>query len=298
MTIPKRLTAVLLLLAVLLAGLLVLRPTETTLAAWSDEVTVTVPPLRTGGVHLEVSADTAGAATVGMAGDTTGSWRPSTVRVTAEGRELSGTELAGSTVEYRLVDSGDTRPTGAPVYVADLGGEVSSFAVTGGERLEGARTLLLTFVPSDRVMVEHGGRLLSLTTTIDGLTPATWTTSSSWATDQQLPPAPSVSDLMCSPGGWFNQRVTLDWDWDRAGLNQDVARWSLQVQDGSTWRETRSLPAAAQAVTVRQRDFDLVDFQHYTLRVAAVLPDGTTVPSEDTTRIRVDRFVIGAVYCA
>src|SRR5690606_6283999 len=98
-----RLTACLLALAVVLGGVLLLRPSESTLAAWSDEAAVPVAQLRTGGVQVDVAAPGSGTtATLGMSGATSGTWRPASVSVTSGGRALTGAELAGSRVDYRL----------------------------------------------------------------------------------------------------------------------------------------------------------------------------------------------------
>lgn len=298
MTIAKRLTAAGLLLAVVLAGLLVLRPAQTTYAAWSDEVTVPVPTLQTGGVRLEVVPAGGTAATVAMAGDTAGTWRPTQVRVSVDGRDLTGTELAGSRIEYRLAGTDSSCPTGAATYTATPSGSATSFAVTGGDRLDGARTLCLTLVPSDTVRIQYGERTLSLTTSIDGVsTPATWTAAGTWAAEQQLPAGPSVSGPTCSRG-FLNQRVTLDWSWDRAGLSQNVSHWALQVEDRGTWHEVRSLGANRREAVITPYDAGFIAFSTFHLRVVAVLPDGTTIPSTDTTKVRVERLGLGAAYCA
>lgn len=292
MTLTARLVTGLVVAAVTLLGLVVLRPAGTTLAAWSDEVTVAVPTLRTGGVQLAVTP-AGGAATVAMTGEAAGTWRPSTVQVAAQGQALTGADLAGARVEYRLAD-------GTLAYRAALDGGAASFPVSGDRRLAGTHTLFLTVVPSDRVLVAHGGATLSVTTTIDGATtaPATWTAAGTWVAEEELGPGPSVASLTCTPGP-LGTRVTLDWDWDwdRGGLAQDVTRWSVQVEEGGTWHELHTLPAQHSFVHVRARDFDLVEIGTHTLRVAAVLPDGTTIPS-DTTRIHVLCLVVGGVRCA
>lgn len=299
MTIAKRLTATGLLLAVVLAGMLLLRPTETTYAAWSDEVTVAVPTLQTGGVRLDVTPGSGTAATVAMAGDTSGTWRPAEVRVSVAGRDLTGAELAGSRIEYRLAGAGDSCPTGGASYTAAPSGSATSFAVTGGERLDGPRTLCLTFVPSDTMRIQYGEHKLSLTTSIDGVSaaPATWTAAGSWSADHRMPAGPSASGPQCSRG-FLNQRVTLSWGWDRAGLNQDVSHWALQVEDRGTWREIQSLGAGRREAAITPYDSRFIEFSTFNLRVVAVLPDGTTIPSADTTRVRVERIGIGAAYCA
>lgn len=299
MTIPKRLLTVILLAAVLLTGAVLLRPTETTLAAWTDEVTVPVGSLQTGGVRMDVQALSGDGARVAMAGDVGGTWRPATVRVNRAGGGQLGSELLGSRVEYRLAAAdGSCRGGDAPIYTAQLDGAGLTAPVTGGERLEGARTLCLTFVPSDRTRIEHGGTTLTLTTTLDGVSvaPATWTATGTWAADQQLPAGPSVAGPTCS-SSWLNPTVTLRWDWDRAGLSQDVARWSLQTQDGNSWREVRSVAAGDRSTVVRASDFNLIQFSSHTLRVVAVLPDGIEVPSTQTTRIKVERLLLGSVSC-
>ena len=289
MTLPQRLTATVLLLAVVLSGLLLLRPAETTLAAWSDEVTVAVPALRTGGVRMEVTP-TGRTATVALTGDAAGTWRPSSVQVSAGGKVLTGADLAGSRVEYRL-------GSGAAPYSATLGGSLAAFPVSGNERLEGAHTLALAVQPSDRALIRYGGQDLTLTTTLDGATaaPATWTAGGSWTAQYRLPTGPSVTGPQCVDSA---TRATLSWGWDRGALSQDVARWSLQAADGSAWREIGSYAADQRSTTLRARDFGIVDFARYTLRVVAVLPDGTTLPSTGTTAVRVGRLLLGTVSCA
>src|SRR5690606_26754795 len=134
----------------------------------------------------------------------------------AQGQALTGADLAGSRVEYRLAD-------GTLAYRAALDGGAASFPVSGDRRLAGTHTLFLTVVPSDRVLVAHGGATLSVTTTIDGATtaPATWTAAGTWVAEEELGPGPSVASLTCTPGP-LGTRVTLDWDWDwdwdRGGL--------------------------------------------------------------------------------
>ncbi|PYF99152.1 hypothetical protein SAMN05216184_10834 [Georgenia satyanarayanai] len=295
-----RLTACLLALAVVLGGVLLLGPSESTLAAWSDETTTTVPQLRTGGVQVDVTTAGAGTtATLGMSGDTSGTWRPGAVTVTSGGRALTGAELDGSRVDYRLAGTNGTCAATDPVaYTASLTGPRTSFAVTGGERLSGARTVCLAFVPSDQVRVQLGGRTLALATTVDGAaTAGAWTAASTWTATHQLPAAPSVSAMRCT-SGWLNQWVTLGWDWDAGGLNQAVARWSLQLEDRGTWREVGTVPARQRTTTVSPYQFDFVNFDSYTLRVAAVLADGTTVPAPSSTRVRVERIGLGAAYCS
>ncbi|WP_324653515.1 hypothetical protein [Georgenia sp. H159] len=293
MTTTKRLTAVVLLLALVLAGVLVLRPTGSTLAAWSDEVTVTVPTLRTGGVRMDVTPSAGTTATVGMSGDVSGTWRPSTVRVSVDGRALTGAELTGSRVEYRVAAAGGTCPTTAATYTATPSGTATDVPVTGGQPLAGARTLCLTFVPTDRIRIELGSRTVSFATTLDGVTvaPATWTTTGSWATELRVTPGPSVTGPTCSS---IHPRVTLGWDWNRAGMSVDVARWSVQVADGGTWREVATLMPAQRTVTVGPSDFTGHDAGTHTVRVVAVLTDGTTVPGTTHTEIRID----GTVTCA
>jgi len=292
-----RLTACLLALAVVLGGVLLLRPSESTLAAWSDEATVTVPQLRTGGVRVDVAGATAASATLGMSGDTSGTWRPGAVTVTSAGRVLTGAELAGSRVDYRLARNGVCAATEPVLYSATPSGTASSFAVTGGERLSGARTLCLTFVPSDHVRLQLGGRSLSFATTVGGVATAssTWTATNTWTATQQLPAAPSVTAPQCS-SSW--PRVTLRWEWDRAGMVQDVTRWSVQAEAESGWREINSLNPSQRSTGVSSRDFPPFQFENTQVRVVAVLADGTTVTSATTT-VRVERLVVlGAVYCA
>lgn len=297
MTIGHRLVATLVVLTLAVAGVVALRPTGTTLAAWSDEVVVPVPTLHTGSIRMDVTTTAGDKATVGMAGDATGTWRPTGVRATAEGRELSGSELTGSRVDYRLASSGGTCPSSSPLYTATFTGSSPVAQVNGGEQLSGQRTLCLTFVPSDTTRVHLGGASLSLATTLDGVAPATtWTASNDWQATQKLAPAPSVGTPSCS-AGFLNQRVTLRWDWDRAGLNQDVTRWSLQVQDGGTWTEVRSLSGGQRSTNITPYEFSFIRFDTYKMRVAAVLPDGTTIASAPSS-IRVERLALGAVYCA
>ena len=301
MTVSKRLIAGLLALAVVLGGVLVLRPTETTLAAWSDEVTVDLPALHTGGVRMDVTpaAGTGSSATLGMSGDAAGTWRPSAVRVLLDGRALTGAELAGSTIEYRVAGSGGTcSPPTPATYTARPSGSATSFPVTGGADLNGRRTLCLTFTPSDQVRIQLGGRALSVTTAIEGVAAgSTWTAASEWAATQQLPAAPTVSAPTCT-AGFLNQSVSLGWDWDRAGLSQDVRRWSVQVEDRGTWREVDSLSAGSRSARISPYDSGFVNFSTYTLRVAAVLPDGTSIPAPAGTQVRIERIGIGAAYCA
>lgn len=299
MTVTKRLTGALVVLAVLLGGVLLLRPTGSTLAAWSDEVTVEVPALRMGGVAVTVApAPGAATATLGMSGDVSGTWRPSAVTVAADGRALTGTQLAGSAVEYRLAAANGTCPTTTATFTVRPSGSGTSFPVTGGQDLSGQRTMCLTFVPSDQVRLQLGGRALSFTTTVSGVVDGagTWTASAGWAATQQLPAAPSVPGPTCSRGT-LNQSVTLSWEWDRAGLSQNVARWSLQLQDRGTWREVDSLSAANRSARISAYQFDFIGFDTYTLRVVGVLPDGTTIPSTSTSQVRVERIGFGAAYC-
>lgn len=299
MTTTKRLTSVVLLLALVLAGVLVLRPTGATLAAWSDEVTVAVPTLRTGGVSMDVTSATGTTATVAMGGDVAGTWRPTTVRVSVDGRALTGAELSGSRVEYRVAAAGATCPTTAPTFSAAPSGPATTFPVTGGAPLSGARTMCLSVVPSDQTRIALAGRTLSVATTIDGVTvaPTTWTTTGSWAADHRMPAGPSVTGPSCSRG-FLNQVVTLGWSWDRAGLGQDVSRWSVQVEDRGSWREVKSVAARSTSTTISPYESNFIQFETYTMRVAAVLPDGTTIPSTTTTDVRIERIGLGAAYCA
>lgn len=296
-----RFTACLLALAVVLGGVLLLRPSESTLAAWSDETTVAVPQLRTGGVAVDVTATGSGTtATLGMSGDTSGTWRPASVNITSGGRALTGAELAGSRVDYRIAGKNGTCVATDPVaFTAGPSGTRTSFPVTGGQALSGARTLCLTFVPSDQVTVQLGGRALSFTTVVDGTATVagSWTATNTWTATHQLPAAPSVSPMRCS-SGWLNQWVTLGWDWEPGGLTQSIARWSLQVDDRGTWREVGTLPARNRSTTISPYQFDFVSFDSYTVRVAAVLSDGTTVPASSSTKVRVERVGLGAAYCS
>lgn len=295
-----RLTACLLTLAVVLGGALLLRPSGSTLAAWSDETTVTVPQLRTGGVQVDVTTTgTGAAATLGMSGDTSGTWRPGAVTIASDGRALSGAELAGSRVEYRLAGANGTCAATSPAtYTAGVGGAGTSFVVSGGQRLSGARTLCVSFVPSDLVRVQLGGRTLSITTAVDGAaTAGAWTATTTWTATQQLPAAPSVSAMRCTPG-WLNQWVTLAWDWEAGGLTQSVSRWSLQLEDRGAWREVGTVSARSRSTTISPYQFDFVSFDSYTVRVAAVLADGTTVPAASSTKVRVERIGLGAAYCS
>ena len=295
----ERPTAVVLLLVLLLGGALVLRPSGTTLAAWSDEVVVTVPALRTGGVRVDVAPSGTASAAVGMSGDVHGTWRPSTVQVSVDGRALTGSDLAGSTVEYRLATPGGTCPSGgAPAFSASPSGPGTSFAVTG-QQVTGARTLCLTLLPSDKVRAELGGRALSFATSVAGLATGSsaWTASTAWSATQQLPAAPRVTGPTCSRG-FLNQFVTLSWEWDRAGLAQNAARFSLQVEDRGTWREVGTAPVSSRpSMIVSPYQFDVVTFDTYTVRVAALLADGTTIPSSTTAKVRVERVGVGAAYC-
>lgn len=299
MTAAKRLTAVVLLLAVVLVGAVLLRPTETTFAAWSDEVVVEVPVLSTGGVRLDVTPSGGTSATLGMSGDLSGTWRPSTVRVMVDGRALTGTELSGSVIEYRVASAGAGCAGDTPAFTARPSGTGASFAVTGAQQLSGARTLCLTFVPSDKVKVQLGGRALSFATTVDGVATgaSSWTAATTWSANQQLPAAPSVLGPTCSRG-FLNQFVTLGWSWDRAGLSQNASHFSVQVEDRGTWREVGTLPVGTQSLRVSPYQFDFVNFDTYAVRVAAVLADGTTIPSTTTAKIRVERVGVGAAYCA
>ncbi|TNC18542.1 hypothetical protein FHE66_06360, partial [Georgenia sp. 311] len=287
----ERPTAVVLLLALLLGGALVLRPSGTTLAAWSDEVVVTVPALRTGGVRVDVAPSGSTSATIAMSGDVHGTWQPSAVRVGVDGRALTGSDLAGSTIEYRLATAGGTCPNGgAPAFTASPSGAGTSFTVTG-QQITGARTLCLTFVPSDKVRAELGGRALSFATSVTGLAAGSsaWTASTAWSATQQLPAAPRVTGPTCSRG-FLNQFVTLSWEWDRAGLAQNAARFSLQVDDRGTWREVGTASVSSRpSATLSPYQFDVVTFDTYSVRVVAVLADGTTIPSSTTVRVRVER---------
>src|SRR5699024_10336129 len=93
-------------------------------------------------------------------------------------------------------------------------------------------------------------------------------------------------------------RVTLRWEWDRAGMAQDVTRWSVQAQADNGWREINSLNANQRSTAVASRDFPPFQFDNTQVRVVAVLTDGTTLTSATTT-VRVERLVfLGAVYCA
>ncbi|WP_413450429.1 hypothetical protein AA0Y32_07140 [Georgenia phoenicis] len=291
-----RLTACLLAIAVVLGGVLLLRPSESTLAAWSDEATVAVPQLRTGGVQVDVAAATATSATVGMSGDASGTWRPGSVTVTSAGRAHTGAELAGSRIEYRLAQGGVCVPTEPVAYTASPGGAGTSFAVAGGQPLSGAHTLCLTFVPSEQARVQLAGRTLSLVTTVDGAAAGAWTATSTWTATHTLPALPTVSALRCTPG-WLNQWVTLGWDWDGDAYSQQLVRWSLQLDDRGTWRDVGTIPARARTTTINPYQFSFVNFESYTLRVVAVLNDGTTVASGSTAKVRVERIGVGAAYC-
>lgn len=291
-----RLTACLLAIAVVLGGVLLLSPSGSTLAAWSDEVTVAVPPLRTGGVQVDVTAATATSATFGMSGDTGGTWRPGSVTVTSGGRAHTGAELAGSRVEYRVARNGVCAATEPVAYTASPGGPGTSFAVTGGQPLSGPHTLCLTLVPSEQVRVQLAGRTLSLVTTVDGAATGTWTATNTWTASHSLPAIPTVSALRCTPG-WLNQWVTLGWDWDANASPQQPVRWSLQLDDGGTWRDVSTISPRARTTTINPYQFSFVSFESYTLRVVAVLNDGTTVPSASTAKVRVERIGVGAAYC-
>ncbi|WP_152193088.1 hypothetical protein [Georgenia satyanarayanai] len=293
-----RLTACLLALAVVLGGVLLLRPSESTLAAWSDEATVAVPQLRTGGVQVDVTGSGT-TATLGMSGDTSGTWRPAAVTVLSAGRALTGAELAGSRVEYRLARNGACVAADPVAYSASPSGTATSFPVTGGERLSGAHTVCLTFVPSDQVLVQLGGRALSFVTTVDGVAAptGTWTAANTWTASHTLPAAPTVSALRCTPG-WLNQWVTLGWDWDGGDAANRLARFSLQLQDRGTWRDVATISSRARTTTITPYQFSFVSFDSYTLRVVAVLNDGTTVPTSSTTNVRVERVGLGAAYCS
>lgn len=290
----SRLTACLLTLAVVLGGVLLLRPSESTLAAWSDEVSVPVAQLRTGGVQVDVATTSGASATLGMSGDSSGTWRPGTVTVSSGGRAHTGTELAGSRVEYRLARNGACAATEPVAYTASPTGSGTSFAVTGGQRLTGAHTLCLTFVPSEQVSAQLGGRSLSFVTAVDGAGAGAWTATNTWTATQQLPAA--VSALRCTPG-FLNQWVTLGWDWDAEGQAKQLSRWSLQLDDRGTWRDVGTIPARARTTTINPYQFSFVNFESYTLRVVAVFTDGTTLPAASTAKVRVERVGIGAAYC-
>ena len=294
MTPARRPAAVLLLLAVVLGGVLVLRPTGTTLAAWSDEVTVAVPTLRTGGVRLEVApAGTGTTATIGMTGEVAGTWRPSSVRGTADGRALAGSELAGSRIEYRVATGATgTCPTGPATYTVLPSGAATSFPVSGADQLSGARTVCLTFVPSDGTRTRLAGRTLSFTTSIDGVSaaPATWTAVGTWTVNQRLAPGASVSGPSCTPD---HPRVVLGWGWERGGLGVDPSRWSLQAETAAGWNEVRSVAGANRSVALSPSEFNGGQSGTHRVRVVAVLPDGTTIAGTTTTTLTIQ----GAIQC-
>ena len=72
----------------------------------------------------------------------------------------------------------------------------------------------------------------------------------------------------------------------------------LQVEDRGTWHEVRSLGANRREAVITPYDAGFIAFSTFHLRVVAVLPDGTTIPSTDTTKVRVERLGLGAAYCA
>lgn len=286
--------ALALVLALLATALVVLRPTGTTLAAWSDEVTVEIPAMATGGIGMDVTPAAGASARVAVTGDVAGSWRPAGVRVSVDGQPLTGAQLAGSRVEYRLAaESGQCPTTGAARYSAELTGDASTFPVTGGERVSGPQTLCLTFVPSDKVRVDHGGRALSLTTELDGAAPAaTWTAAGSWAASHQMAAAPVVDGLRCDRAGWLDSRGMISWDW----LNGDglsITHWEIQRQAGSSWPTVGTAAAGDRSWHASNGTYPREFLGHVqNLRVVAVLSDGTTtVASGSTTSVRVVDFL-------
>lgn len=287
---PARRWALVLLLAVVATMLVALRPSGTTLAAWSDELSVELPPLTTAGIGMSVSASGTGARIV-VSGDAAGTWRPSDVTLRAGGQPLTGDQLAGTTLEYRLAGADGRCTTSAqPRYSVAPSGAVTTFPVTGAERLSGERTLCLTVKPADRLRVSHGGQALTVSTTLDGAA-GTWTAAGAWAAGHQMPPAPSVSTPSCQKdrGG-----VTLSWNWVDG---VPVTGWSVQVSQGATWKDVVDVGSTSTSVRLTARNFDrLFQFSDYEARIVALLPDGTQIASASTV-IGVERLIIGTVYC-
>lgn len=288
--------ALALVLALVAVLLVATRPAATTLAAWSDEVTVEVPVLSTGGIGVGVTPGAGTSARIVVSGDVSGTWRPSRVRVTAGGQALTGAQLDGSRIEYRIADAqGQCATNVGAKYSATPSGTGAEFTIDGDGRESGAQTLCLTFVPSDKVRVSHGGQALTFATSLDGAAQAAgWTAASSWSTNHQLPAAPTVGDLRCAPTGRWDATAVLHWNWTN-GDGTSLVRWEIQRQDGAQWHTLQSItdPRARSWSTSNINFPAPYKGRQYNLRAVAVLGDGSThVVSDRTTTVQVNGILI------
>ncbi|MGC5614956.1 SipW-dependent-type signal peptide-containing protein [Georgenia sp. Z1491] len=279
---------------VAVVAVVVLQPSGGTTAAWSDSVEVSAPTGTTGSLSLAVTGGVTGSAVVTPGGTAASTWAPTSVTVTAGGVPLTGTQLAGSRIEYRTAGGTSCTVSGAPLFSATPTAAGTSFPVTGGAALSGTQTLCVTLVPGDTLRASHAGVSLAVTTAITATQAGdgTWTAAQSWSTTQDVPAAlpalPEVGSLDSRPhtnGKWIH----LDWTWadsaSGAPSTAPVAEWRVEYRVAtSNWQPMlrTSISGTARTVEIRWQDIRSEFTRSGStgwLRVVAVLPDGSAVAS-------------------
>ncbi|MGC5629262.1 hypothetical protein ACPYO6_13595 [Georgenia sp. Z1344] len=271
------------------AAVLVLQPSGSTTAAWSDSVDVAGASGTTGSLSLAVSGAVTGSAVVTPGGTVASTWSPTAVTVAAAGVPLTVAQLAGSRLEYRVPAAGAAcSTTGTPLFTATPTGTGTSFTVSGGSALSGTRTLCVTLVPGDALRASYAGVALSVTTTITAAQSGTgtWTAGQSWTTAQQLPaplPAlPEVDSFRCGP--LSNEKfVDLRWALTGASGSASVQGWRVEHRvAASDWTTIfDGIAASAQSYQIKWNDLPqrLRVNSTGSIRIVAVLTDGTRVAS-------------------
>ncbi|UNX56547.1 hypothetical protein MF406_03520 [Georgenia sp. TF02-10] len=277
-----------------------LAPTGATEARWYDAADVAVPALTTDTVALTAAPATTERATTLTAGQSTITWAPTAVTVTAGGAPVDPAVLSGTTIDYVPVAAGAACPaTAAGAFRATPTAPAAPVTATGPEQRltlpAGTSAQLCAVVtPSLALRTALAGQTLALTTTLDSRSPApaTWQATTGWATTYQVPAAPTLSGPTCSPvNPW---KVRLSWAWteqDGSPSTVPVTAWELQRRTVFGWVTLQAgIPAAARDTTLTGGWAGAAE-----LRVVGTGPGGTTITSTGTASIWT---VVGVVRCA
>ncbi|MFH5824819.1 hypothetical protein [Georgenia sp. AZ-5] len=319
---PRRVGRTALLVAAAGALAISLSPSGGTAAAWRAEVAVPVAAVTMDSFDLRVDPVATGSATVSTtATAATAIFRPAGVVVTDNGSDV-GSSLPGTGISYSAAKNGSCTAPSATWSVAtdEQGLEIRPQRGTQGVGLapREAATLCLHMTPGDELQRSYGGKTLTVETTLAAVTPApaTWTASTTWVVEYQVPrqpepePAPVVRPP--SPRGCVittaNEKVAaVSWTWsgEAAPVAWDLLRW-----DGSAWVSIdkfadpvgkdlewpagHTLPAEARSATIRPGTFDGA-IAH--VKVRAYTDGGTYNDSAEVFTFVGDNGASGHVEC-
>lgn len=307
MSTPTRTAATLAgLLAVALA-VVVLAPSGTTLAGWSDREEVVLQPMTTDTVGLAVArTGTATASVTNTAGAAAVTWAPTAVTATAGAGTTPAQAaeiLRGLTVGY------GTDCAARPRWTAPAGSGATRTVTGPGAPLAAGATgaLCQQVVPQDAAALarDHGGRSITLTTQLS----ATADVARAWTAGAQTDatyrvPFPRPSSLTCRSGSFSlfggEKPSVLSWTWagEAKAAQPAVARWELLTLENGTWKQVDESVGGTLTANVFFADFPFfgVSAQPFKVRAYPFARDGridTSVYAESDTQVWVTKSGFG-----